>query len=374
MRARDDNAFIWLLVLVSAAFAWILWPFYGAILWAAVAAILFAPLQRRLVPRMGGRRSLAALATLLIVLLIVILPLAFLSAALVGEAAGVYERMQSGEINFGRYFRQVFDALPAWAVRLLDSYGLTDFQAVQERISKGLLAASQFIAARALIFGQGTLDFVVDFFIMLYLLFFLLRDGDALMRRIREALPLRPDRRDALLEKFGIVIRATVKGNLVIAIIQGALGGLIFWILGIKSALLLAVLMAVLSLLPAVGTALVWGPVAIYFLATGSVWQGVVLIAYGVLVIGLVDNVMRPILVGRDTRMPDYIVLVSTLGGLAIFGVNGFVVGPVIAALFIAAWDIFTQSRREQPAEETSPDSRPQPLPNKGARRGARQR
>ena len=374
MRARDDNAFIWLLVLVSAAFAWILWPFYGAILWAAVAAILFAPLQRRLVPRMGGRRSLAALATLLIVLLIVILPLAFLSAALVGEAAGVYARMQSGEINFGRYFRQVFEALPGWAVRLLDSYGLTDFEAVQERISSGLLAASQFIAARALIFGQGTLDFVVDFFIMLYLLFFLLRDGDALMRRIREALPLRPDRRDALLEKFGIVIRATVKGNLVIAIIQGALGGLIFWILGINSALLWAVLMAVLSLLPAVGTALVWGPVAIYFLATGSVWQGVVLIAYGVLVIGLVDNVMRPILVGRDTRMPDYIVLVSTLGGLAIFGVNGFVVGPVIAALFIAAWDIFTQSRREQPAEETSPDSRPQPLPNKGARRGARQR
>jgi predicted PurR-regulated permease PerM len=350
MRTRDDTAFIWLLVLVSAAFAWILWPFYGAILWATVAAILFAPLQRRLVPRMRGRRSPAALATLLIVLLIVILPLAFLSAALVGEAAGVYERMQSGEINFGRYFRQVFEALPGWATRLLDSYGLTDFEAVQEQISKGLLAASQFIAARALLFGQGTLDFVVDFFIMLYLLFFLLRDGDELVRRIREALPLRPDRRDALLEKFGIVIRATVKGNLVIAILQGALGGLIFWILGINSALLWAVLMAILSLLPAVGTALVWVPVAIYFLATGSVWQGVVLIAYGVLVIGLVDNVMRPILVGRDTKMPDYIVLVSTLGGLAIFGVNGFVVGPVIAALFIAAWDIYTQARREHPA------------------------
>jgi predicted PurR-regulated permease PerM len=349
MRARDDNAFIWLLVLVTVAFGWILWPFYGAILWAAVAALLFAPLQRRLVARMRGRRSLAALATLLIILLIVILPLALLSAALVGEAAGVYARMQSGEINFGRYFRQVFEALPGWALRLLDSYGLTDFEAVQERISTGLLAASQFIATRALIFGQGTLDFLLDFFIMLYLLFFLLRDGEALMHRVRAALPLRPDRRDALLAKFGIVTRATVKGNLVIAIIQGMLGGLIFWILGIHSALLWAVLMAILSLLPAVGSALVWGPVAIYFLATGSLWQGIILIAYGVLVIGLVDNVLRPILVGRDTRMPDYIVLVSTLGGLAVFGVNGFVVGPVIAALFIAAWDIFTQARREQP-------------------------
>ena len=108
--------------------------------------------------------------------------------------------------------------------------------------------------------------------------------------------------------------------------------------------------MAVLSLLPAVGTALVWGPVAIWLLATGSVTQGVVLIAYGVLVIGLVDNVLRPILVGKDTKMPDYIVLISTLGGLAIFGVNGFIVGPVIAAMFIAAWDIFSAPKEIIPA------------------------
>ena len=355
MRTRDDNAFLWLLVLVSLAFAWILWPFYGAVLWAVVGAILFAPLQRRLVARMRGHGSLAALANVLVILLIVVLPLVFLSAALVDQAADVYGRMQSGEINFGRYFRQVFEALPGWALRLLEGYGLADFEAVQERVSASLLAASRAIASRALVFGQGTLDLVVDFFIMLYLLFFLLRDGDGLVRRIRQALPLRRDRRDALLEKFGIVTRATVKGNVVIAILQGALGGLIFWILDIPSALLWAVLMAVLSLLPAVGTALVWGPVAIYFLATGSVWQGIVLIAYGVLVIGLVDNVMRPVLVGRDTKMPDYVVLISTLGGLAIFGLNGFIVGPVIAALFIAAWEIFAQSRREEAASAAPP-------------------
>ena len=129
-----------------------------------------------------------------------------------------------------------------------------------------------------------------------------------------------------------------MKGNVVVAIVQGALGGIIFWILGIHASLLWGVLMGFLSLLPAVGAALVWLPVAIYFLFTGAVWQGAVLMGYGVLVIGLADNVLRPMLVGKDTKMPDYVVLISTLGGMAIFGFNGFVIGPIIAAMFIAVW------------------------------------
>ena len=132
------------------------------------------------------------------------------------------------------------------------------------------------------------------------------------------------------------------------ALLQGALGGLIFWFLGIGAPLLWGVVMAFLSLLPAIGAALVWMPVAVYLLATGAVWQGVVLILYGMLVIGLVDNFLRPILVGKDTKMPDYVVLISTLGGIATFGLNGFVIGPVIAAMFIAAWDLFSESRRQE--------------------------
>ena len=122
---------------------------------------------------------------------------------------------------------------------------------------------------------------------------------------------------------------------------QGALGGLIFWFLGIQGALLWGVLMAFLSLLPAIGAALVWAPVAIYFLVTGAIWQGVVLTLFCVLVIGLVDNILRPQLVGKDTKMPDYIILISTLGGITVFGLNGFVIGPLCAALFIACWDLF---------------------------------
>jgi predicted PurR-regulated permease PerM len=188
---------------------------------------------------------------------------------------------------------------------------------------------------------------MVDLCIVLYLLFFLLRDGDNLAARIRTAIPLQLDQQRELFRRFTTVIRATVKGNVVVAVVQGALGGLIFWFLGVHAPVLWAVVMAFLSLLPAVGCALVWLPVAIYFLVTGATWQGIVLIAYGVLVIGLVDNILRPILVGKDTRMPDYVVLISTLGGMAIFGLNGFVIGPVIAALFMAVWDIVAASRAE---------------------------
>jgi predicted PurR-regulated permease PerM len=127
--------------------------------------------------------------------------------------------------------------------------------------------------------------------------------------------------------------------------VQGTIGGIVFWFLDIRAALLAGVLMGLFSLVPAVGTGFVWAPVAIYLLATGSIWQGVTLILCGVFLIGMVDNTLRPILVGQDTRIPDYIVLVSTLGGLAIFGLNGFVVGPVVAALFLAAWEIFDADR-----------------------------
>ena len=351
MRTREDKAFLLLIVAVSLAFAWILSPFYGAILWATVLAILFAPLHRLLLGSMQQQHSLAAIATVLVIMLLVILPLTFVITLLVQEASGVYDSIRSGELNFGRYYQQVLNALPAWATRLADRFGLTDFEAMQGKLAAGLLAASQFVGAQALNIGQNAFDFVISLLLMMYLLFFFLRDGDELARRIKTAIPLRPEQKTALFTRFTAVIRATIKGNVVVAALQGALGGLIFWLYGIHAPLLWAVLMAFLSLLPAVGSALVWLPVAIYFLATGAIWHGVFLIAYGVLVIGLVDNLLRPRLVGKDTKMPDYVVLLSTLGGLAIFGINGFVIGPVVAAMFIAAWDIFAASgQAEHPA------------------------
>ncbi len=346
------GVFLALLLAVTVAFIWVLMPFFGAVMWGVALAILFTPLYKRLLKKMPTRRTLAALATLAICLVIVILPLALVSVSLVQETALVSQSIRSGKIDFANYFQQILAALPRWLLSLLERFNLGDMASWEARISAGAAQGSQLVAGKALTIGQNTFEFLVSFFVMLYLLFFLLRDGAPLSQRIRDALPLAKPHTHYLLNKFTIVIRATVRGNVAVAIAQGTIGGAAFFFLGVQGALLWAVLMAFLSLLPAVGAALIWGPVAIYFLATGHFVQGGVLIFVGVFVIGLVDNILRPLLVGRDTQMPDYIVLMSTIGGIALFGINGFVIGPVIAALFMAAWDLFAISNKND-AETT---------------------
>ena len=349
----ENRALLPLLVATSLALGWILLPFYGTIMWSAIIALLFAPVYRRLQMRLPGRRTVAALLTLLLVLLIVILPFVLITAALASEAAIIYQRFENDELNPALYFHGVFEALPDWMVALLDRIGLVNFPTLQRRLSAALAQGSQFIATQALNIGQNTFEFIASVFITLYLSFFLIRDGESLARSMRRAIPLAPEHKQELISKFTTVIRATVKGNLLVAAVQGTLGGLAFWFLGVGGALLWAVLMAFLSLLPAIGAGLVWVPVALYFLVTGAIWQSIALTAWGVLVIGLVDNVLRPILVGKDTRMPDYVVMITTLGGMAVFGINGFVLGPAIGAMFIAVWHIYVITHRK--AETPSP-------------------
>jgi predicted PurR-regulated permease PerM len=282
----------------------------------------------------------------------VILPLALIAASLAQEASGFFAKMQSGEYNFA-YIQRVFDASPAWVTGVLDRFNLTSLSAVLDSVRGGLVKGGQALAPQALSIGLNTFDFVIGLGIMLYLLFFLLRDGKVLAERVKQAVPLRADQKAALFGRFADVVRATVKGGILVAIAQGALGGLAFWFLGIHAALLWAALMAFLSLLPAIGAGLVWVPVAIYLLATGAVWQGISLIVYGVLVIGLVDNLLRPFLIGKDTKLPDYVVLISTLGGIEVFGLNGFVIGPLIAAIFMVTWEIFSSSTLASPELRT---------------------
>lgn len=344
----QKKVFFLLLSVVSIAFGWIVWTFFGAIFWGTVFAILFTPFYRRLLTVLRGRENLAAFITLMLCLVIVILPLTFITASLIQEGINFYQKVQSGELRFGMYFQQIINAMPGWMLNLLDRFGLGNIPALQEKLSVGVMEGSKFIATQAFTIGQNTFEFIISFGIMLYLLFFLLRDGSSLSRGIRQAIPLSMEHKRYLFSKFITVLRATVKGNLAVAAMQGALGGLIFWILGVQGPILWGVLMAFLSLLPAVGAALIWGPVAIYFLVTGETWSGVTLIAFGVLVIGMIDNIFRPILVGKDTQMPDYVVLISTLGGISLFGLNGFIIGPVIAAMFIAAWDLFAIVERSQ--------------------------
>ncbi|WP_120995133.1 AI-2E family transporter [Stutzerimonas urumqiensis] len=346
----EQRVFLWLLVAVSIAFGWILLPFYGAVFWAVILAILFAPLQRWLSSKLNGKPNITALATLLIALLVAVLPMIVLAGLLVQEGAEIYRRIESGDLDVAGYVAQARQMLPASIEEQLVRFGLGDVESMRERLASGALEASRFLATKAFSFGQGTFQFLVSFFLMLYLLFFFIRDGRDLVAKIKRAIPLSDNQKRRLFGKFTRVVRATVKGNVVVAATQGLLGGAIFALLGIPSALLWGVLMAFLSLLPAVGAALIWTPVAIFFLMSGSILQGIVLTLYGVLVIGLVDNLLRPILVGKDTKMPDYVVLISTVGGLALFGLNGFVIGPLVAALFISAWGLFTSPEAAKPA------------------------
>lgn len=339
--------FVLLLIVVTVAFGWLLWPFYGAVFWGSILAIIFAPLHRRLVQRMPGRPNLAALISLSLVLLMVIIPVIGVTGSLMQEGASLFQRVKSGHFDVGQYFQQIMAALPAPIQDILARFDSADVPSLQKNLSNAVIQGSQFLATRAFSIGQDTFQFVISFGVMLYLLFFLFRDGPDLSRRLRSAFPLSEEHKKHLFLKFTTVIRATVKGNIAVAAVQGALGGLIFAILGIQGALLWAVIMGFLSLLPAIGAGLIWGPVAIYFLVTGSVWQGVTLILYGVLVIGMVDNVLRPLLVGKDIKLPDYLVLISMLGGMAFFGLNGFVIGPLIAALFMSCWDLFSPEVKE---------------------------
>ena len=343
----QSKTLLLLLVVVTLAFGWILVPFFGAIFWGAILAIMFSPLHRKVQRKLRRRPVLAALTTLSICLVLVILPMILVTVNLAQEGTTLYQKLDSGEIDVRASLQQVFTALPAWMHDIMARFGLDSIATLQARLSDAAVQGSKLIATNVLNFGLNAFDFIVSFFIMLYLLFFLLMDGPALAARIQRAIPLSTAHKKHLFDKFTTVIRATVKGNFLVAAAQGAMGGLAFWGLGVQAALLWAVVMAFLSLLPAVGAALIWAPVALYFLVTGALWKAAILTAFGVLVIGMIDNVLRPILVGKDIKMPDYLVLISTIGGMAIFGLNGFVIGPVVAALFIALWDLFSTQQNE---------------------------
>ncbi len=340
------RSFLVLLIFATVGFVWILLPYYASLFWATALAVLFQPVQRQLQTRLRGRTNIAALLTLLIVLLIVIIPTILISGALIQEIANAYKRISSGEFNLGAYFEQVVNALPPSVHNVLNLLGIGDIFSLREKLTAGAMTGGKFIATQAVSLGQNTAQLLIGLGVMLYVLFFLLRDGAQLARYCKQLIPLSEEHKQHFIRKFATVVRATVKGNIVVAITQGTLGGLMFWVLGIQGALLWGVVMTLLSLLPAVGAALIWLPVAIYFLVTGAVVEGIVLILFGVLVIGLIDNILRPILVGKDTKIPDWVILVSTLGGLAVFGLNGFVIGPLAAALFMSAWDLFPSAIR----------------------------
>lgn len=341
MRLRNlENRVFGALVLVTTAFfLWMVRGFLLPVFWAAVFAILFQPVSLRLTRLLGGRRGLSALLAVLTVVLVVLIPFGLLFTAVAQQALALYQRIASGGVDLRAPIDFVERSLPALTATLA-RYGI-DIDRVRASVENAAIAVTQYIGGQALAVGQNALMVAVLFGLMLYFLFFFFRDGERIVRALIRAIPMGDEREERLFLRFADVARATVKGTLLVAATQGAIGGVLFAAVGIEAAVFWGVVMGILSLLPAVGAALVWIPAAVILFSTGALWQGILVVVGGVFVIGLVDNLLRPILVGRQAQMPDYLVLLATLGGLSVFGLAGFVAGPVIAALFLVMWEMF---------------------------------
>jgi predicted PurR-regulated permease PerM len=348
----EQRVFLAILALVSVLFFFVLLPFYSAIFWACALTVVAYPLHRR-VQRLVRGPNLSALATLSILSALVLIPALFILFSFFREGAALYDRIQTGQFDAASYVERVRTAVPA-VQSLLEKVGI-DTAWLKQHLSGAAMTAGRFLAQNAVQIGKNAFGFFVSLVLMLYLSFFMLRDGPRMVDLLIRALPLGDDLERMMLSRFAEVTRATVKGSLVIAIVQGGLGGIIFWILGIQGALLWGVAMIAFSLIPIVGASLIWVPVAVYLFAIGAWVKGLVLVGFCAGVIGTADNILRPILVGRDTKLPDYLVLLSTLGGFAIFGMNGFIVGPLVAVLFIALWDVFV--REFNPPQAPAPEA-----------------
>ncbi|MEM7571599.1 MAG: AI-2E family transporter [Bacteroidota bacterium] len=331
------NLFFIVVVLVTLGFYWLIEDYVITVFWAGVLALIFYGPYGWLVKHLK-RRSLSAAVMSMLIFLFVIVPLGLLSLALVNQGKDLVTSINSGELDVYVVFDYVNERIPQ-VEEYLSEWGMSVEQ-IREQASNAAVTVSQTLGSRVFSFTGSIFNFFIQFTLMLYLLFFFLRDGRPLVRTIVNTIPMGNVRERELVQRFASVARATLKGTLVVAVVQGSIGGLLFSIVGIPGALLWGVAMTFLALLPVGGSAIVWFPAAIILLAQGDIWEGVLVLIVGSLIIGLVDNILRPILVGRDTQMPDYLVLLSTLGGITLFGISGFILGPVVAALFITVWEM----------------------------------
>jgi predicted PurR-regulated permease PerM len=332
---------IYLLLLVfaiSLVFYQMIAGFLKALFMAAIMSGLSYRLYKRLQKLVRGRRAPAAVITILIVVFVVLVPLGAFAGILVSEAITVSQQVVPWVEQQVREPSQI----DHWLQGLPFMERLEPYQ--DQIVTKlGQLAGNvgTFLINSLAATTRGTAVFFFHLFVMLYAMFFFLMDGPRILDKILYYMPLTPEDESRMVDRFLSVARATIKGTLVIGIVQGALAGLAFAVVGIHGAVFWGTIMAVLSIIPGVGTALVWVPAVIYLLAQGAVGAAIALFIWCAAVVGTVDNVLRPWLVGKDTKMPDLLILLGTLGGLVLFGASGIIIGPIVAALFVTVWDIY---------------------------------
>ncbi|MEY4546090.1 MAG: hypothetical protein RL685_2285 [Pseudomonadota bacterium] len=322
----------------TALFIWMIWDFLLALLMAAILSGMFHPLYRRIARRLGYRRSWAAIFTVSGVLGLLIAPVVIFLVMVADQVIELSKVARPWvEANAGRLTQldRLFDRVPQ--LRVLRPYRDQILTKLGEAASElGSLSVNLVTEA-----ARQTAMFSLMLFVALYAMYFFLKDGKVVLDKILYYVPLPPEQETRMLERFMSVSRATIKGTLIIGVIQGGLGGLAFAVAGISGAAVWGTMMAMLSAIPGLGHALVWIPVTIYLAATGQWSAAIGLFAWCAGVVGSVDNFLRPWLVGKDTELPDIVVLVSTLGGLMLFGPLGFIVGPIVAALFVTVWELY---------------------------------
>lgn len=332
--------FFTLLLCVTGVFIYMLGEYLASVLWAMVCAVVFYPWFLWLQKKFKGRDTVAALTTVFCVIMVVIIPLVLIGGLVVNESLNLYQSLSADER--GSFDQTSLLDRVSQATAYLEPYGVSQAVA-EERIREWAGNILQTVASSLVFFSQLTVTFIIHTVIMMYLLFFFLRDGAKLKKILMHHLPLGDAYEIRLIDRFSETTQAVVKGTLAIAVIQGLIGGILFMAVGISSPVLWGVAMGVLAIIPLVGTALIWLPAAVVLILTGSLWSGIIIIAVGALIISLIDEFLRPILVGRGSKMPDAIVLLATIGGLATFGVSGFIIGPIVAALFLALWVMFEE-------------------------------
>ena len=334
---KSKNAFIILLTVVSLLFVTLIIDFILPIFWAIVLAVLFSPINQYLESKINIP-ALTSLCTIVIISFLVLVPCFFILTAVAEETLTIIRAIENGEINLEKSLISISHLLPTLTERLgVLGY---DTNTLIGQLNNIVLGTSQYALSLIMNTGENILRFILLSFVMIYLLFFFLKDGDQIIAKCVHAFPLEDKQERFLIEKFNKVTKATVKGTILVGVVQGIIGGVIFALLGIKAAVLWGMLMAIFSILPSIGTAIIWFPAACILFFSGAYLKGTILLLTGFFIIGLVDNFLRPYLVGKETKLPDYLILLTTLGGVSLVGLSGFVIGPIIAALFLTLWSL----------------------------------
>ena len=344
---KESNIpFFVILGIVTILFLYLLQPFFFPIFWAAVIAGVFMPLYSR-INRKLNRPNLSTAILFLLIALIILLPAGIVGTLVFNESVQIYEKLSPDTKHMDRSIQRLINSIADNSLARLFHINKAMLIAKTTEVAQGI---TNYIFVHLTELTQNTLGLLVKFAIMLYTLFFFVRDGDRFLRMVMKILPLGMGREKLLYERFIVTARSTLKVTLIIGGIQGTLGGIVFLVTDVEGALIWGLLMILMAIVPLVGCSIIWAPAGILMLLTGHIWEGILILAVGFLVISTVDNVLRPILIGKDVEMHPLLIFLSTLGGIILFGFSGFVIGPVITSLLIAIWEMYEEFYRKEKA------------------------